>query len=145
MEEEQMICEMAVMRCRRNPQAKTAKECFECDFKNGMCDAYGLAEQLHNVNYRQIPKGAVVLTREEYAELTDLSESYDALENQYLNLMKKAGDIRKETASEISSDISKAIKIKEDIYGREYQIIYEDEILKLKKKLKEKYDAEVKE
>ena len=35
---------LAVLGCRRNPQAHTTQECLECVFKNGMCDIYRLAE-----------------------------------------------------------------------------------------------------
>ena len=63
------IATMAVMACRRNPQAHKVKECIECEFKNGMCDSYRLAEALYNAGYRKIPEGAVVLTKEEYEKL----------------------------------------------------------------------------
>lgn len=62
-----------------------------------------------------VPEGAVVLTREEYEELKNLDISYDALEDQYFNLMKKAGEIRKETAKQSCNDIIKIIKNNTDL------------------------------
>lgn len=47
------IAEMAVKCCTRNPKAHTAEECFNCEFKNGMCDSYKLAKILHEEGYEQ--------------------------------------------------------------------------------------------
>jgi hypothetical protein len=57
MEKENQICEMAVMGCRKNPQAHTTEECIECGFKNGMCDIYRLAEMLYTSGYRKERQG----------------------------------------------------------------------------------------
>ena len=59
------ICKMAVMGCRRNPQAHTVEECIECDFKHGMCDVYRVA--------KKISENFVVLTKEEYEKLKSLA------------------------------------------------------------------------
>lgn len=53
MNKKQQIEEMAVLGCVRNPQAKTAKECGKCDFRQGMCNAYRHAESLYNAGYRK--------------------------------------------------------------------------------------------
>lgn len=47
------IAEMAVKCCTRNPKAHTAEECFNCEFKNGMCDSYKLAKILREEGYEQ--------------------------------------------------------------------------------------------
>lgn len=73
MTKQEQIEEMAVIGCVRNPQAHTAEECSKCDFKQGMCNAYRHAEALYDAGYRKIPENAVVLTKEEYI---DLSRNY---------------------------------------------------------------------
>lgn len=51
---EELIAEMAVIGCVRNPQAHTMGECFECGGKYGSsCNAYRHAEKLHNAGYRK--------------------------------------------------------------------------------------------
>ena len=51
---EELIAEMAVIGCVRNPQAHTMRECFECGGKYGSsCNAYRHAEKLHNAGYRK--------------------------------------------------------------------------------------------
>ena len=47
------ISEMAVKRCTRNPKAHTTEECFNCEFKNDMCDSYRLAETLYEEGYEK--------------------------------------------------------------------------------------------
>ena len=47
------IAEMAVKCCTRNPKAYTAEECFNCEFKNGMCDSYKLAKILCEEGYEK--------------------------------------------------------------------------------------------
>ena len=47
------ISEMAVKRCTRNPKAHTAEECFNCEFKNDMCDSYRLAKILYEEGYEK--------------------------------------------------------------------------------------------
>lgn len=49
---------MAVLGCRRNPQAHTTEECMKCEFKKGMCDVYRVAEKILENN--------VVLTFDEW-------------------------------------------------------------------------------
>lgn len=56
----------------------------------------GLVEHLHRAGYRKIPKGAVVLTREEYDELTLTKQSiFDMLE-------ERDDKARKETAEKFA-------------------------------------------
>ena len=90
---QEQIAEMAVIGCVRNPQAHTAGECAKCDFKQGQCNAYKHAEALYNAGYRKIPENAVVLTKEEYI---DLSRNY---------VTEQIEKARKETAKEILSRI----------------------------------------
>lgn len=47
------ISEMAVKRCTRNPKAHAAEECFNCEFKNDMCDSYRLAKTLYEEGYEK--------------------------------------------------------------------------------------------
>lgn len=47
------ISEMAVRRCTRNPKAHTTEECFNCEFKNDMCDSYRLAKTLYEEGYEK--------------------------------------------------------------------------------------------
>ena len=54
MTRQEQIEEMAVIGCVRNPQAHTAEECANCDFKQGQCNAYRHAEKLYNAGYRKI-------------------------------------------------------------------------------------------
>lgn len=62
MTKKEQIYEMAVIGCTRVPQAHTAEECAECDFKQGQCNAYRHAEALYEAGYRKVPDGAVVFT-----------------------------------------------------------------------------------
>ena len=64
-EAEKQIAEMAVKCCTRNPQAHTAEECLQCEFKNGMCDIYKLAKTLYKEDYRK----ASEVAREIFAEI----------------------------------------------------------------------------
>lgn len=89
MTKQEQIEEMAVIGCVRNPQAHKAEECSKCDFKQGMCNAYRHAEALYDAGYRKIPENAVVLTNEEYI---DLSRNY---------VREQIEQARKKTAKEI--------------------------------------------
>lgn len=51
MTEDRMISELAVKCCTRNPQAHSTDECFECEFKNGMCNSYKLASIIYKEGY----------------------------------------------------------------------------------------------
>lgn len=73
---QEQIEEMAVIGCTRVPQAHTAEECAECDFKQGQCNAYRHAEALYSV----------VISREEYEMLAN---KYKNLEIKYSNLCDK--------------------------------------------------------
>ena len=84
---EKMIEEMAVVGCKRNPQAHTTEECIICEF-HGQCNAYRHAEDLIALGYRKIPDGAVVLTREELDNGITFNEVVKDI-------------VRKETAREI--------------------------------------------
>lgn len=53
LDKEKQLAEMSVKCCTRNPQARTVEECFACEFKNGMCNTYRLAETLYNEGYRK--------------------------------------------------------------------------------------------
>ena len=54
MTKQEQIEEMAVIGCVRNPQAHTAEECANCDFKQGQCNAYRHAEKLYDAGYRKV-------------------------------------------------------------------------------------------
>ena len=73
MTKQEQIINMAVLGCVRNPKAHTAKECTKCDFKKGMCNAYRHAEALYEAGYRKISEDSVILTKEDYI---DLSRTY---------------------------------------------------------------------
>ena len=61
----------------------------------------GLFRHLHRAGYRKIPKGAVVLTREEYDELTLTKQSiFDMLE-------ERDDKARKETAEKFAKGVKK--------------------------------------
>lgn len=68
MTKDKQIAEMAVMGCRRNPQAHEAEECLGCEFKKGMCDIYKLAKILHEKGYRK----ASDVAREIFEEIEKL-------------------------------------------------------------------------
>ena len=75
MTKQEQIEEMAVIGCVRNPQAHTAEECANCDFKQGQCNAYRHAEKLYNAGYRKVDKDSVVLTRVDYEMLKSLYDT----------------------------------------------------------------------
>ena len=75
MTKQEQIEEMAVLGCVRNPQAHTAEECANCDFKQGQCNAYRHAEKLYNAGYRKVDKDSVVLTRVDYEMLKSLYDT----------------------------------------------------------------------
>lgn len=78
MEKDKTTAEIAVIGCKRNPQAHTYKECIICEF-HGQCNAYRHAEDLIALGYRKIHEGEVVLTKEEYE---DLELKYDKIYKQ---------------------------------------------------------------
>ena len=47
-EKQKEIATLAVIGCKRNPQARTTQECLDCEFKNGMCDAYSHIESIYD-------------------------------------------------------------------------------------------------
>lgn len=51
--EEKEVAEMAVLGCKKNPQAHTIEECYNCIFKDGGCDSYSHAEILYSLGYRK--------------------------------------------------------------------------------------------
>ena len=61
MNDKYIIEELAVLGCTRNPQAHTTEECINCEFKNGMCDAYSHTKKILEYLF----KDSVVLTMEE--------------------------------------------------------------------------------
>ena len=73
MTKQEQIEEMAVIGCVRNPQAHTTEECLKCEFSDGCCNAYRHAEKLYNAGYKKLPEDAIILTKEEYI---DLSQNY---------------------------------------------------------------------
>lgn len=51
--EEEEVAKIAVLGCKRNPQAHTMEECYNCIFKDGGCDSYTHAEILYSLGYRK--------------------------------------------------------------------------------------------
>lgn len=100
------ICKMAVMGCRKNPQAYTVEECVNCDFKKGMCDVYRVAEKIYEQGYRKLPEDSVVLSRDAYQvmetkieKLTKYAENERQLREHYCN------EASKETAEKIYKEL----------------------------------------
>lgn len=48
------IAELAVLGCKRNPQAHTMQECLECEFHPHSCNQWQHSEKAINVGYRKI-------------------------------------------------------------------------------------------
>ena len=103
-----------------------------CNWDNAPKDPiWRICEGLYDADYRKVPKGAVVLTKEEYEKLKNKPPfaiiKYDedkmkeiakeAAKNIVLEFTEKGKDeIRKETAREIFSSIAKDINDEKD-YG----------------------------
>lgn len=131
MEREKMIEEILYKFCERHG---IEDKCYDSGKKcaDMSCAIRLIATKIVN---KYIPEGSVVLTKEEYEELKNLDVSYDALEDQYLNLKKKAGEIRKETAKEILSEVFSPCNL---IGGGIYDLTPKD-----KERLYKKYGVEV--
>jgi hypothetical protein len=107
------ICKMAVLVCRRNPQAHEVEDCIKCEFKNGMCDVYRVAEKIYEQNYRKLQEDSVVLTREEQERILtatekrieQLKEENGQLRLENNDLEAQINQARKETAREILKEL----------------------------------------
>lgn len=128
MTKQEQIEAMAVIGCVRNPQAHTAEECAKCDFKQGQCNAYKHAKALYDAGYRKIPENAVVLTKEEYI---DLSRNY---------VGEQIEQARKETAKVILYMLYDMGIDKETL---ECCRIFDVNGVSLAKQICEKYDVEI--
>ena len=84
MTKQEQIEEMAVIGCVRNPQAHTAEECANCDFKQGQCNAYRHAEKLYNAGYRKIKEKDETL-EEQIKHLNTIVERLDELLGKGIN------------------------------------------------------------
>ena len=81
---QEQIEEMAVLGCVRNPQAHTAEECANCDFKQGQCNAYRHAEKLYNAGYRKIKEKDETLEKQ-IKHLNTIVERLDELLGKGIN------------------------------------------------------------
>ena len=69
--------------------------CEECNYNGKMkilpryCGVYLIAEKLYNAGYREIPEGAVVMTREEKEKLYYPDEVWQMVENARKETAKK--------------------------------------------------------
>ena len=84
MTKQEQIEEMAVLGCVRNPQAHTAEECANCDFKQGQCNAYRHAEKLYNAGYRKIKEKDETLEKQ-IKHLNTIVENLDELLGKGIN------------------------------------------------------------
>ena len=84
MTKQEQIEEMAVLGCVRNPQAHTAEECANCDFKQGQCNAYRHAEKLYNAGYRKIKEKDETLEKQ-IKHLNTIVERLDELLGKGIN------------------------------------------------------------
>ena len=84
MTKQEQIEEMAVIGCVRNPQAHTAEECANCDFKQGQCNAYRHAEKLYNAGYRKIKEKDETLEKQ-IKHLNTIVERLDELLGKGIN------------------------------------------------------------
>lgn len=76
MTDKEMIEELARIICK---ETSNRGLCEKCDFKKHeqfgytyQCSKFDTAEAIYNADYRKIPKGAVVLTKEEFELFTDI-------------------------------------------------------------------------
>ena len=63
------IAELAVLGCKRNPQAHTTQECMNCEFHPHSCNQWQHAEKAINAGYQKIQEDSIVLSKEEYDDL----------------------------------------------------------------------------
>ena len=70
------IAKMAVKGCHRNPQARSTEECLKCEFKNGSCDAYRMAEILYSEGYRNLHNFVHSLKDAYYDVIDDTAKEY---------------------------------------------------------------------
>lgn len=119
--------------------AKDLKECLPNDWywqKSVDSDTYLVAKHFYNAGYRKIPKGSVVLSKEEYFEYVELRNSEVGelvkenrkLGKHCLDWMKlyhkqltKTNEARKEMAEEILTKmLAKAKRLKEQFNSTTY-------------------------
>lgn len=92
MKNNEVIEKMAVLGCRRNPQAHTVNECINCEFKHGMCDVYRVAKLIF--------ENFVVLSQEEFDEDYVTKQDRDYWKNKTEILGNKLKQARNEKAKE---------------------------------------------
>lgn len=112
---------------------------FDTVIEIGQQRLYG-AKALYEDNYRKIPEGAVVLTREELVSTMESGYVYDTTTDGKINIIEMAREIeRKETAMEILNDIFSDIH-RIEIGSNQYILTEKD-----KKRIAKKFGAEVEE
>ena len=117
MTKQEQIEEMAVLGCVRNPQAHTAEECANCDFKQGQCNAYRHAEKLYNAGYRKIKEKDETLEKQ-IKHLNTIVERLDELLGKGINeyIMGIDGVDGLKDMWERSAVRKFAEKVKEEVY-----------------------------
>ena len=106
MDKQKQIEEIAKVMCGG---CHNGKECMRC-----LCADWYRAEMLYDANYRKIDEDSVVISKEEYEILTDISalkgKVQEALNiNPIEELRQVEREARKETAREILKDIDKEL------------------------------------
>ena len=134
MTKQEQIEEMAVLGCVRNPQAHTAEECANCDFKQGQCNAYRHAEKLYNAGYRKIKEKDETLEKQ-IKHLNTIVENLDELLgkgiNEYIMGIDGVEGIKDMWERSAVREFAEKIKEKYSLYDDRhilYRII--DELLK---------------
>ena len=95
------IAELAVLGCKRNPQAHTTQECMNCEFHPHSCNQWEHAEKAINAGYQKTQEDSIVLSKEEYDGLKKQVHALEHLATCYSEQIDWDNDARKETAKEI--------------------------------------------
>lgn len=119
MTDKEMVEELASIICK---ETSNKGLCEKCDFKKQerfgyvyQCHHFDNAEAIVNADYRKIPKGAVVLTKEAYGELKGRAEEvFNEMTERMkaeVKIAKKMGVVKgsEETARKILTEIQAEI------------------------------------
>ena len=99
------IAELAVLGCKRNPQAHTTQECMNCEFHPHSCNQWEHAEKAINAGYQKIQEDSIVLSKEEYDGLKKQVHALEHLATCYSEQIDWDNDASKETAKEIIKEV----------------------------------------
>lgn len=107
----------------RNVHAKWGEEA-QCYSDNNFAECAqikNVVDKLYNANYRKIPEGAVVLTREEYSDYLEMQNNYKhvserckELHRDHEMLLKSLGKFKKAVQKEMAERFAKRLKEKAD-------------------------------